>query len=251
MDLARFTVVDLGRLTQVHAHRDHRVFFDDHAFHDFRAGADEAVVLDDHRVGLQRLQHAADAHATRQVNVLADLGARTDGGPGVDHRAFVHVGADVHVRRHQHGVLRDERTAAGHGRRHHAETGAGKVFLAPVGELGRHLVVELGKAAGAHRRVVFQAERQQHGLLDPLVDDPVAALLLGDAQRAGVQLRDHVGHGFADIVRRGLRRQAGAVFPGLVDQGLQSLRHDGVLSGDLCERGGAGGSCPGARAFDR
>ena len=48
-------------------------------------------------IGLQRLEHAADADAARQVHVLADLRARADGGPGVDHRAFVDVGADVHV----------------------------------------------------------------------------------------------------------------------------------------------------------
>ena len=28
-------------------------------------------------------------------NVLADLRAGADGGPGVDHRAFIHIGADV------------------------------------------------------------------------------------------------------------------------------------------------------------
>ena len=32
-------------------------------FDDLRSGADEAVVLDDRRVGLQRLEHAADADA--------------------------------------------------------------------------------------------------------------------------------------------------------------------------------------------
>jgi hypothetical protein len=54
---------------------EHRVFFDDHAFDHFRARADEAVVLDDGRAGLQRLEHAADADAARQVHVLADLRA--------------------------------------------------------------------------------------------------------------------------------------------------------------------------------
>src|SRR6202008_2769395 len=104
---ARFAVVDLRALAEVHAHRNNRVLFDDHAFHDFRARADEAVVFDDDGVGLQRLQPAADAHAARQVYVLADLRARADGGPRIDHRAFVDVGADVRVRRHQHDVLRD------------------------------------------------------------------------------------------------------------------------------------------------
>jgi hypothetical protein len=83
----------------------HRVLLDDHAFDDLGARADEAVVLDDGRVGLQRLEHAADADAAGQVHVLADLRAAAHGGPGVDHRAFVDVGADVHVAGHQHHVL--------------------------------------------------------------------------------------------------------------------------------------------------
>ena len=47
-------------------------------------------------------EHAADAHAAGQVHVLADLRARAHGGPGVDHGAFVDIGADVHVAGHQH-----------------------------------------------------------------------------------------------------------------------------------------------------
>src|SRR5690606_33370824 len=114
-------VIDLGAHADVHAHRQHCVFLDDHTFHDFRAGAHEDVVLDDHRAGLHRLQHAADAHAAGQVHVLADLRARTHGGPGVDHGAFVHIGADVHIGGHQHHVLADETALARHRRRHHAE----------------------------------------------------------------------------------------------------------------------------------
>jgi hypothetical protein len=60
-------------LTDEHAHAEHRVFFDDDAFHHFRASADEAVVFNDGGVGLQWLQHATNAHAARQVHVLADL----------------------------------------------------------------------------------------------------------------------------------------------------------------------------------
>src|SRR5574339_107334 len=49
-DLPGRAVQDLGALPEVHAHRKHAVFLDDHAFHHLRARADEAVVLDDHRV---------------------------------------------------------------------------------------------------------------------------------------------------------------------------------------------------------
>src|SRR5438093_13107140 len=82
-------VVDLGALADVHAHRDDRVLLDDDAFDDLGARADEAVVLDDGRVGLHRLEHAADADAAGEVHVLADLRAGAHGGPGVDNRAFV------------------------------------------------------------------------------------------------------------------------------------------------------------------
>src|SRR3546814_8858500 len=50
--------------------RQHRALLDDDALGDLGACADEAVVLDDDRIGLQRLQHAADADAARQVAVL-------------------------------------------------------------------------------------------------------------------------------------------------------------------------------------
>ena len=60
---AGLAVVDRGALADEHAHRDHRALFHHHALDDLRAGADEAVVLDDGGRGLQRFQHPADAHA--------------------------------------------------------------------------------------------------------------------------------------------------------------------------------------------
>ena len=51
--------------------------------------------------------------------------------------------------------------------------------------------------------VVVQAEAQQHRLLDPLVDRPLAdALPLGDAQAPGVEVGDDVLHGLAHLGRR-------------------------------------------------
>src|SRR5690606_35711934 len=119
-----------------------RVFLDDDALDDFGARADEAVVFDDGGVGLQRLEHATQAHAAREVHVLAHLGAAAHGGPGVDHGAFVHIGADVHVAGHQDGALGDETAAARHGRRHHAHTGGLHLLGVQVRELGLHLVEE-------------------------------------------------------------------------------------------------------------
>ena len=76
-------------------------FFDDNAFDDFRARADEAVVFNNGRAGLQRFQHTTDADATGEVDIFADLRAGADGDPGINHRAFIHVGTDVDVRRHE------------------------------------------------------------------------------------------------------------------------------------------------------
>jgi transposase len=122
------------------AHRDHRTFADDDALDDFRAGADKAVVLDDGRVGLQRFQHAADADATGEMHVLADLRAGADGGPGVDHRAFVDVGADIHedgISTTFLAMKEPRRTTAPAARRGSRRW---KLRAVVMGELGRHLV---------------------------------------------------------------------------------------------------------------
>ncbi|MNI61574.1 hypothetical protein D3C73_1168540 [compost metagenome] len=213
-------------MRQEHAHGQHRVFFHDHAFNDFRAGADEAVVFNDGGVGLQRFQHAADAHATRQVDVLADLGARTDGGPGVDHGAFVDVGADVHVGRHQHHVAADEGAAAGNCRRHHAVAALLEGVVAVFRELERHLVIELQRGF-AHDGVFAQAERQQHGLLDPLVHNPVVVDFFSYAQAAQIQPVNGVFHRFAHLGAGVGGRQVGPVVPGFFDGGLQVESHSG------------------------
>ena len=99
----------------------HRAFADDDAFDDFGARADEAIVLDDRRIGLQRLQHAADADAAGEMHILADLGAGADRHPGIDHRAFVDIGAEIDEGRHQHDAGRDIGRAADDGARHGAK----------------------------------------------------------------------------------------------------------------------------------
>src|SRR5690606_9473362 len=74
-DLVALAVVNARALADVDAHRHDRAALDDHALDDFRARADEAIVLDDRRRGLQRFEHAADADAARDVYVRADLRA--------------------------------------------------------------------------------------------------------------------------------------------------------------------------------
>ena len=58
---------------------------------------------------------------------------------------------------------------------HRAEAGGGELLLAPAGELRRHLVPPVraaGTAGDRFHRV--EAEREQHGFLEPLVDGPFA-----------------------------------------------------------------------------
>ena len=66
-DFACFAIVDFGALTEVNAHGDDGAFFDNHPFNHFRARADEAVIFDDGRVRLQRLQYATDADTAGQM----------------------------------------------------------------------------------------------------------------------------------------------------------------------------------------
>src|SRR5487761_1189153 len=82
------------------------------------ARPDARVVFVHYRDRIRRLEHAADAHAARQVDVLAYLRTRSDGGPGVHHRALVHVAADVDERGHEHDPGREVAAPAGDGARH-------------------------------------------------------------------------------------------------------------------------------------
>ncbi|VTP64189.1 Uncharacterised protein [Leclercia adecarboxylata] len=91
-------------------------------FNHFGACADEAVVFDDGRVRLQWLQNTTDTHAARKVNVFTDLRTGANGGPGINHGAFINVCANVHIGWHQHGVTGDKCTLANRRRWHHTET---------------------------------------------------------------------------------------------------------------------------------
>ncbi len=154
----------------------------DHALGHFRARADEAIVLDDHRAGLQRLEHAADADAAGDVAVLADLRAGADRRPGVDHGAGIHIGAEIDERGHQHHARRDIGGAAHDAARHRAKAGGAEILVVPIVEFRRHLVPpgRMRRPARNDAHVV-ETKRQQHRLLQPLIDVP--ALRRSDVRR--------------------------------------------------------------------
>ena len=143
--------------------------------------------------------------------------------PGVDHRPLADIGADVDEARHQHRALADERAAAHDAARHRAEAGGAERGLVPVGELQRHLV-EIARRGMTD--VVVQPERQQHRLLQPLVDAPAAvAVGLGDASVAARRAARAPRR-----PRRAPRRwwrsiRLGAIVPGGVDRRLQVGHH--------------------------
>ena len=130
--------------------------------------------------------------------------------------------------------------AAGHG----AEAGFLELRRVPALEFGIDLVPphRLAGSARDHAHVV-EAERQQHGLLQPLVDLPAAVgLALGDARLAGVE---QVERGLDRLAHRALGLGADVVarLEGLVD-GLGKLV--GTWLTRLCSAAvcrGQGGGC--------
>ncbi len=186
MDFAGVAVDDLGRRADEGAHREDGALLDDDALDDLAARADEAVILDDDRLGLQGLQDAADPDPAGEVAVLTDLGAGADRRPGIDHRATADMGADIDEARHQDDVRRDIGRAPHDRAGHRAKAGIAEAVRRPAGEFGRHLVPPFGGAAvGIDRAArdldhVVEAERQEHRLLQPLMNLPAAALRFGD-----------------------------------------------------------------------
>src|SRR5438105_14148031 len=79
-------VDDLGRGPNKGPHCQHCAGLDDHPFDNFAACADKAIILDDHRLGLQRLEHPADPDAAREMAVLAALPPGADRRPRTAHR---------------------------------------------------------------------------------------------------------------------------------------------------------------------
>ena len=83
------------------------------------------------------------------------------------------IGAEIDERRHQHHAGRDIGGAAHDAARHRAEAGGAEILVVPVVELRRHLVPPRGVAGAARNFAhVVEPERQQHRLLEPLIDVP-------------------------------------------------------------------------------
>src|SRR6266851_1781082 len=214
-DFAGGAVDDARRRAYEDAHREHRTGLDDDALDDLAARADEAVVLDDDRLGLERLEHAADADAAREVAVLADLSAGADGRPGIDHGGAVDIGTEIDEARHQNDARRDESGPPDDRARHGAETGRAKARGVPAREFRRHLVPPL-RGTGT-------------------------AVLRGDAQLAAVEgsecRLDGVAHG-----ARGGGIDGVARLPGGVDSRLQLGDVHGDCALGLAERPATCGS---------
>ena len=162
--LSRLCIDDRDRRVEDRPCAQHGTSADASSFDHHRATPDERLVFDHHRPGVGRLEDAADADTSCQVDVGADLCAGADRGPGVDHRPLPHAGADVHVAGHEHRTGCQVRTPAGARPRDdpHARS-----LVAP---LERNLVGELKGAQidGLHRP---DLEQEQDGVLEPLVDD--------------------------------------------------------------------------------
>ena len=196
MDFAGFTVINTGALTNVYAHRDDGTFFDNHPFNHFRACADEAVIFNNGRVSLQRLQHAADTHATGKVDVFTNLRTGTDGRPGINHGAFINICADVDVRRHQHGVTGNERALTHCRWWHDAEAFFLETCFIVVSEFHRHFV-EVAAFCPFDHLIIINTEREQHRLFQPLMRHPLTVNFFRHTQCAGIQQGDHLIYRFA------------------------------------------------------
>ena len=98
----------------------HGALAHDGSFVDAAIATHQHVVLNDHRAGVHRLQHAADLSRGAQMNPLADLRAGADQRMRVHHSALVDKssGVDVHRRHADHAASHigpcADRRASGH-----------------------------------------------------------------------------------------------------------------------------------------
>src|SRR5690348_5723151 len=115
------------------------------------------------------------------------------------------------------GRAADERAGGG------PEAGGGKLLLTPAGELRVHFVVPEALAGRAGDEVVRgEAEIEEHRLLQPFMDHPLAVDLLRDPDRA---LVEKVERRLDRIADRALSRRVdgGTLLEGGFDRRLQPV----------------------------
>ena len=150
------------------------------------------------RSGVDGFEHASDLRGGAQVHALADLRAGADQSVRVDHRAFVHVGADVD----EHGRHADDRRrnvgafADGRSSGHQANA---------IGErqsAGREgVLVDKGEHVAVRHFLQFaETEAEQDALLHPGIDDPAVVDFLGGADLAASQCGAEGEKGAAGLV---------------------------------------------------
>ncbi len=134
------------------------------------------------------------------------------------------MGAEVHEAGHENDAGRDVGRVAHHRADHGAKAGSLEIVLGPTLELRGNFVPPTGILArragnGGH---VVQAERQQHGLLGPLVDLPAIAAFLRHAELTAIERGQGRLNGITHLAR-GRRRDLLAGLPSLLDNFSQSV----------------------------
>ena len=155
------------------------------------------------------------------MDVLADLSARADRCPGVDHRSLVDISADVHIGRHQDHARSQIGAVTGRSVRHDADA----EFLVPG--LQVQLVVKFHRAGFGHPHPA-NGEIEDHGLLDPFVDlPPAVAQRFGRAELSTVEQIDRLAYRAFDR----LVAEQFAVVPRLLDGRFQIFVHKAIPHG--------------------
>ena len=177
-------------------------------------------------------------------HVLADLRARADRRPGVDHRVLADVGADVHVARHHHDAGREVRAPAGLRAGH--DPHAGRLVVA----LQRDLVPELERARARSTLMWVSRNSSRIACFSHSWTTTSPSTTSATRACAGVEQVDRLAH-----VRRGLGlgHHRGEVVAVLPEQGdLLRSRSDMGAASSGRGAGHAGGTTRrGARARAR
>src|SRR6056297_1276165 len=155
--------------------------------------------------------------------VLTDLGARPDGRPRINHRAAIDVGSKIYEGGHQDNAGCDIGRAANNAVGYCAETGVCEFRCPPSIELRWHLVPPCRVTGTASDRLhVIEAERKQNRFFEPLIDDPLTALLFGHTGLAAVEQVQRPFNGVTNVTCRG-RRDLVTPIPGSLNGRFEFL----------------------------